>query len=77
VLRSGDRVRITAQLIEASTDKHLWSQSYEGDLRDTLSLQKKSGECHRQIKSESHLTSAGEAALKSVKVVNPEATKST
>ena len=39
VLRSGDRVRITAQLIEASTtDKHLWSQSYEGELRDTLAL---------------------------------------
>ena len=41
VLRSGDRVRITAQLIEASTDKHLWSQSYEGELRDTLALQRK------------------------------------
>jgi TolB-like protein/DNA-binding winged helix-turn-helix (wHTH) protein len=39
VLRSGDQVRITAQLIEASTDKHLWSQSYEGELRDTLALQ--------------------------------------
>ena len=39
VLRSGDRVRITAQLIEASADKHLWAQSYEGDLRDTLTLQ--------------------------------------
>jgi TolB-like protein/DNA-binding winged helix-turn-helix (wHTH) protein/Flp pilus assembly protein TadD len=39
VLRSGDRVRITAQLIEAPADKHLWAQSYEGDLRDTLSLQ--------------------------------------
>ena len=41
VLRSGDQVRITAQLIEAATDKHLWSESYEGDLRDTLALQKK------------------------------------
>jgi TolB-like protein/DNA-binding winged helix-turn-helix (wHTH) protein len=41
VLRSGDQVRITAQLIEASTDKHLWSQSYEGELRDTLALQNK------------------------------------
>ena len=41
VLRSGDQVRITAQLIEASADKHLWSQSYEGELRDTLALQKK------------------------------------
>ncbi len=39
VLRSGDEIRITAQLIEASTDKHLWSQSYEGGLRDTLALQ--------------------------------------
>src|SRR6202040_1508702 len=39
VLRSGDQVRITAQLIEASTDKHLWSQSYEGGLKDTLAFQ--------------------------------------
>src|ERR1700722_13622856 len=31
VLRSGDHVRITAQFIDASTDKHLWSQSYEGE----------------------------------------------
>ena len=43
VLRSGDQVRITAQLIEASTDKHLWSQSYEGELRDTLALQNTGG----------------------------------
>ena len=41
VLRSGDQVRITAQLIEASSDKHLWSASYEGELRDTLALQDK------------------------------------
>ena len=41
VLRAGDQVRITAQLIEASTDKHLWSQSYEGELRDTLALQER------------------------------------
>ena len=39
VLRSGDHVRITAQLIDASADKHLWSRSYEGELRDTLALQ--------------------------------------
>ena len=36
VLRSGDQVRITAQLIEASADKHLWSQSHEGEFWDTL-----------------------------------------
>jgi TolB-like protein/DNA-binding winged helix-turn-helix (wHTH) protein/Flp pilus assembly protein TadD len=39
VLRSGEQVRITAQLIRAATDEHLWSQSYEGDLRQTLQLQ--------------------------------------
>src|ERR1051326_932115 len=41
ILRSGDRVRITAQLIEASADRHLWAENYEGDLRDTLALQNK------------------------------------
>ncbi len=39
VVRSGDRVRITAQLVDATTDQHLWAQSYERDLRDILSLQ--------------------------------------
>jgi TolB-like protein/DNA-binding winged helix-turn-helix (wHTH) protein/Flp pilus assembly protein TadD len=40
VLRSGNGVRITAQLIRASADKHLWAQSYEVELRDILALQK-------------------------------------
>jgi TolB-like protein/tetratricopeptide (TPR) repeat protein len=39
VLRSGDRVRITAQLIDAPKDRHLWAETYEGNLRDVLSLQ--------------------------------------
>ncbi|HXJ44903.1 MAG TPA: winged helix-turn-helix domain-containing protein, partial [Bryobacteraceae bacterium] len=39
VLRSGDRVRITAQLIEAHGDRHLWAEAYEGDLRNILVLQ--------------------------------------
>ena len=39
VQRSGDRVRITAQLIEGKTDKHLWANSYERNLQDVLSLQ--------------------------------------
>ena len=39
VLRSGDRVRITAQLVEGATDRQLWAQSYERDLRDVLALQ--------------------------------------
>jgi len=39
VTRSAGRVRITAQLIEASKDHHLWARSYERDLKDVLSLQ--------------------------------------
>jgi tetratricopeptide (TPR) repeat protein len=39
VMRSGDRVRITAQLIDAHSDQHLWAESYERDLKDVLSLQ--------------------------------------
>lgn len=39
VMRSGDRVRITAQLIEVPEDRHLWAEAYEGDLQDVLGLQ--------------------------------------
>jgi TolB-like protein/DNA-binding winged helix-turn-helix (wHTH) protein/Flp pilus assembly protein TadD len=39
VVRSGNRVRITAQLIDAGSDRHLWAHSYESDLRDVLTLQ--------------------------------------
>ncbi len=39
VQRSGNRVKITAQLIRAATDQHLWAESYERDLRDVLGLQ--------------------------------------
>ena len=39
VERSGDQVRITAQLIEAPTDRHVWAKSYERDFRDVLRLQ--------------------------------------
>ena len=39
VLRSGNRVRITAQLIQAKADRHLWAESYERNLTDVLALQ--------------------------------------
>src|SRR5271168_4796793 len=75
VLRSGDQVRITAQLIEASTDKHLWSQSYEGELRDTLALQ---NQVARAIADQIriNLNPQERAALKTVRVVNPVAYES-
>src|SRR5579862_9545655 len=75
VLRSGDQVRITAQLIEASTDKHLWSQSYEGEFRDTLALQNTVARAIAdQIRI--NLTPQEQAALKNVKVVDPQAYES-
>jgi tetratricopeptide (TPR) repeat protein len=39
VARSGNHVRITAQLIEAKNDRHLWAQSFEGELKDLVTLQ--------------------------------------
>jgi TolB-like protein/DNA-binding winged helix-turn-helix (wHTH) protein/Tfp pilus assembly protein PilF len=39
VLRSGNRVRITAELVQVSTDRHLWAQTYESELGDILKLQ--------------------------------------
>jgi len=39
VQRSGDRVRITAQLIEGETERHLWAESYEREVRDVLALE--------------------------------------
>ena len=72
VLRSGEQVRITAQLIQTPADKHLWAESYEGDLHDTLALQKKvASAIAQQIRIE--LTPREQAVLKNAKVVNPEA----
>ncbi|MFI5197477.1 MAG: protein kinase [Thermoanaerobaculia bacterium] len=39
VSRADGKVRVTAQLIEAASDKHLWAQTYERDLRDVLALE--------------------------------------
>jgi TolB-like protein/DNA-binding winged helix-turn-helix (wHTH) protein/Flp pilus assembly protein TadD len=72
VLRSGDQVRVTAQLIEATADKHLWSQSYEGELQDTLALQNQVAMAIAdQIRIS--LNPQEQAALKSARVVKPEA----
>jgi tetratricopeptide (TPR) repeat protein len=49
VLRSAGRVRITAQLIRANPESHLWAESYERDLLDVLTLQ---GEVARDIAGE-------------------------
>jgi len=72
VLRAGDRVRITAQLIQGSTDKHLWAQTYDRDLRDVLTLQ---DEVARAIADEvkTEVTPQGQVRLVSHRAVNPVA----
>ncbi len=71
VLRSGDRVRITAQLIHAPTDRHLWAQSYDRDVRNILTLQ---SEVARTIAEEIHikLTPRQQASLARIGVVNSQ-----
>src|SRR5258708_18476691 len=72
VLRSGNRVRITAQLIRASADKHLWAQSYDVELRDILLLQK---EVARSIAEQIRikLNPNERTGFNHPKAVNPEA----
>jgi Tfp pilus assembly protein PilF len=72
VLRVGDKVRITAQLIDAPSDKHLWAESYERDTRDVLTLQDEvASTIARQIDVE--LTPNEQARLAQPRPVNPEA----
>ena len=39
VIREGDRIRVTAQLIRGATDKHFWSETYDREMRDALDLE--------------------------------------
>jgi tetratricopeptide (TPR) repeat protein len=72
VLRSGDRVRITAQLIHPITGEQLWADRYERDLRDILALQNEIlSSIAGQIKVK--LTRQDAARLASARPVNPEA----
>jgi serine/threonine protein kinase/Tfp pilus assembly protein PilF len=72
VQRAGDRVRISAQLIDARADQHLWARSYERDLRDVLVLQDEVAQAiANELKIE--LTSRGQVRLASSRPVDPEA----
>ena len=72
VQRVGDRVRITAQLIHAPTDTHLWANSYERDLRDVLTLQSEVAQAIAdQIRVK--MTAQEQARLAGGRPVNPAA----
>lgn len=72
VARSGEKVRITAQLLHGPTDKHLWAESYDRDLGDVLRLQNEVAEAIAgQVRAE--LTPRLQAQLRSARPINPEA----
>jgi TolB-like protein/DNA-binding winged helix-turn-helix (wHTH) protein/Flp pilus assembly protein TadD len=72
VLRSGERVRIDAQLIQVPADKQIWAESYEGDFRDTLALQSRVARAiAEQIRTT--LNRQEKVALEKSKTVNPAA----
>ncbi len=72
VRRSGDRVRITTQLVQANPERHLWAESYERDLRDILALQSEVAQAiAREIRIT--VTPEEEARLARARPVNPEA----
>jgi TolB-like protein/Flp pilus assembly protein TadD len=72
VLRSGDKVRITAQLIHAQSDRHLWAESYQRDLRDVLMLQSDVAQAiAREIRI--NVTPLEQQRLAAAPTVNPDA----
>jgi TolB-like protein/Tfp pilus assembly protein PilF len=71
VIRSGDRIRISAQLIQADTDVHLWSGTFDRELRDVLELQSEVAQSiARQI--EVAVTGQERNRLVAVRAVSPE-----
>jgi TolB-like protein/DNA-binding winged helix-turn-helix (wHTH) protein len=72
VTRSGQRVRITAQLLYGPTDKHLWAETYERDLGDVLGLQSEVAQAiAQQVRAQ--LTPQQQARFRTARPVNPEA----
>ena len=71
-IKASDKVRITAQVIHADPERHLWSESYERDLRDVLALQR---EVARTIVNEikAKVTPQEQTLLANARPVNPEA----
>jgi len=72
VMRSGTRVRITAQLLEARTDRHVWADTYDRDLGDVLRLQSEVAQAvAQQVRIK--LTPEQQARFRSAPAVNPKA----
>lgn len=72
VVRSGQRVRVTAQLVQARADQHLWADTYDRDLGDVLKLQGEVADAiARQVRAQ--LTASQSSQLRQGAAVNPVA----
>ena len=72
VQRSGDHVRITAQLVQGPSDKHLWANSYERNVSDVFALEREvAGDIARQVQA--RLTTENHAQLEQPRPINPAA----
>jgi TolB-like protein/Tfp pilus assembly protein PilF len=71
VIREGDRIRVTAQLIRGATDQHFWSEDYDREMRDVLTLE---SELAQSIAEKVEVTVTGEEQqrLRSQRPVAPE-----
>ncbi len=71
VMREGNRIRVTAQLIRAATDEHFWSETYDRELRDVLNVQ---SELAQSIAEKVQVTVTGEERerLTAARSVAPE-----
>lgn len=72
VVRAGKRVRITAQLLHAPTDRHLWAETYERDLSDVLKVQSEVAQAIAQ-EVRTQLSPQQPARFRSARPVGPEA----
>ena len=72
IMRSGNKVRITVQLIQVPTDRHLWAETYERDLGDVLKLQ---GDVAQAVALQvrAQVGPKQRAQLRSAPLVNPKA----
>lgn len=72
VQRSGDRVRVTAQLIDGRSDQHLWANSYEGDFRDLFALERDvTGDIAHKVQV--RITSSSQSGPPQPQAPNPKA----
>jgi pentatricopeptide repeat protein len=71
VIRDGNRIRVHAQLIRASTDEHFWSEAYDRELRDVLTLQSDVAQSIAQ-KVEVTITGEERARLTAARPIAPE-----